>query len=102
MTPNVQGNKVASLPPATRSTVVSDELARLTDLLRDAFPNARNIGFEYQGALNVHIDLQTREHMMLVEERLPYLGGGSLFSSPRRTSAPKQPFLHRITAVVTG
>lgn len=80
--------------------MVSDELSRVRDLLRDAFPDVRNISFEWDGKLVVHIDLRTREQVALVEERLPYLSGGRLFSELRRGDTPKRRFDHRISATV--
>lgn len=97
---NKFGGKVEAFPEAAQPRVVSDELDRLLSLLRDSFPDVRNISFEFDGRLHVHIDLRSKEQLALVEERLPYLGGGRLFSEPRRGDTPKRPFDHRISALV--
>ena len=93
--------KVESFPQTARVRPVSDELAKLLELLREAFPEAVNISFEFDGSLKVHIDLRNRDKLTIVQERLPYLGGGNLFSTPRLGSTPNHPFHHRISALVS-
>ena len=97
---NPIGNSVESFPEVAKRTVVSDELNIMLGVLREAFPDARNIGFEFDGTLKVHIDMRSKERLELIEERLPYLGGGQLFSDLRRGKTPNRSFDHRITALV--
>lgn len=94
------GNSVKPFPEIARKTGVSDELRMILDVLRDAFPQARHISFEFDNRLFVHIDLRSKEQLTLVEERLPYLGGGKLFFDLRRGQTPRHSFDHRITALV--
>jgi hypothetical protein len=91
---------VQRLPQAVQSTTISDELRRILDLLQGAFPNATKISFEYDGRLHAHIDLRSMEEITVVEERLPFLGGGRLFSEPRRGKTPNHTFHHRVSAIV--
>jgi len=98
--PKEQNDKVESFPETVRSTPVSSELGRISDILHEAFPEASKISFEYDGKLQVHIDLRTREQLTITEERLPYLAGGRLFSDVRRGKTPNHAFLQRISALV--
>lgn len=97
---NKRGGKVDALPEVAQSTVVSDELRKIYGLLRDAFPDVHHISFEFDGKLLVHMDSRMKEQVALIQERLPYLAGGRLFSEIRRGETPKRPFDHRISAVV--
>ena len=97
---NGQIGKVDTLPAITQPTVVSDELSRIYNLLRDAFPEVHHISFEFDGKLLVHMDSRRKEQVELIQERLPYLAGGRLFSGIRRGETPKRPFDHRISALV--
>lgn len=94
------GGKVDSLPEVAQPTVVSDELGRLHGLLREAFPDVHHITFEFDGKLLVHMDTRRKEQVALIQERLPYLVGGRLFSQVRTGETPKRPFDHRVSAVV--
>jgi hypothetical protein len=94
------GGSVEPFPEAVPSTTISDELERILALLRSAFPHATHIGFEFDGRLHAHIDLRRTEEINLVEERLPYLGGGRLFSTIHRGKVPNHPFHHRVSALV--
>ena len=95
-----QIGKVDTLPEVTQPTVVSDELGRIYNLLRDAFPEVHHISFEFDGKLMVHMDSRRKEQVALIQERLPFLAGGRLFSGIRRGETPKRPFDHRISALV--
>lgn len=81
---------------------LSDELRELLDMLRDAFPDARKISFEFDGVLTVRVDVRSKEQVSLVMERLPHLGGGQLFSDLRLGQTPNHAFDHRITARVVN
>ena len=94
------GGKVDALPEVTQLPFVSDELTKIFNLLRDAFPEVHHITFEFDGKLFVHMDTRKKEQMALIEERLPYLAGGRLFSGLRKGAPPKRPFDHRVTALV--
>lgn len=94
------GGSIEPFPEAAPSRAISDELQRILDLLQAAFPHATHIGFEFDGKLYAHIDLRRTEEIGLVEERLPYLGGGRLFSAIHRGKVPNHPFHHRVTALV--
>jgi len=100
VTADGQGNRVEPFPETARSTPVSGELGRILDILEEAFPDASKVTFEFDGRLHVHIDLRAREQLGIVEERLPYLGGGRLFSDLRRGKTPNHAFLQRISALV--
>jgi len=89
VTADGQGNRVEPFPETARSTPVEE-----------AFPDASKVTFEFDGRLHVHIDLRAREQLGIVEERLPYLGGGRLFSDLRRGKTPNHAFLQRISALV--
>jgi len=95
-----QGGNVDALPETVQPRMVSDELGRIFNLLRDAFPDVHHISFEYDGKLMVHMDSRRKEQVALIQERLPYLAGGRLFSGIRRGETPNRPFDHRISALV--
>ena len=100
-------NNVLSMQPdgfprsAERPTPVTEELNRILDLLREAFPDAASISFEFSGKLLVHIDLAKREHVVLVEAMLPGLEGG-LFQGINRSATPNRPFFYRVSAAVNA
>lgn len=98
--PNDQDANVSAFPEATQSAKLSDALARIRDVLRAEFPQARHIALEFDGKLVAHLDLRNKSELDLAEARLPFLGGGHLFSDPRRGNAPLHPFHHRITVSV--
>jgi len=86
-----RGGKVDALPEVAHPTVVSDELSRIYNLLRDAFPDVHHISFEFDDKLSVHMDSRQKVQVALIQERLPYLAGGRLFpeyAEVRRPSAP--------------
>jgi hypothetical protein len=84
---------------ASQSTAVSDELAKLTGMLREACPPDAAIGFEYEGKLLVHIYLRRSEDAIRVEMVLPMLFGG-IFQNVQRGQAGRRSFLHRVSALV--
>lgn len=90
---------VERFPSAFPSTSVSDELSRITDLLRSVCPPDTQIGFSFEGRLQVHLDVRQREHVMFVKMVLPTLEGGR-FDAITSGSKPGHPFHHRITANV--
>ena len=97
---NKHGGRVDALPEVAQPTVVSDELGRIHRLLHDAFPDVHHICFEFNGKLSVHMDTRRKEQVALIQERLPYLAGGRLFSEVRRGETPRRPFEHRVSALV--
>ncbi len=93
------GNSVDRLPSQPRSMIVSDELNRLTTLLRESCPPEANITFHFNGRLYVHIDVRELQQVVAIELLLPTLGAG-IFHDVQRGQAPRHAFLHRITALV--
>ena len=97
-----QGNStLAAVPSVPKLHSVAEELMRLKDMLRAEFPRAKNISFDYDTLLRVHIDVRTRDEAFLTEGKLSLLGGG-MFSDIHRGSKPRHPFMQRISAVVAG
>lgn len=86
-------------PAPTRPTPVTDELNKIVGLLRETVPADATISFDFNGKLQVHIDLARREDVTLVEALLPKVGAG-LFHSVNRAATPRRPFFHRVSAVV--
>jgi hypothetical protein len=81
------------------STVVSDELGRIVALLRAACPPDSTISFDFDGRLQVHLDIRKREEVLLIQATLPMLEAG-LFEIVNLGNTPGRPFFHRITANV--
>jgi len=96
---NPPDNSVKKFPGALHSTFVSDELNRIFSMLQETCPEDSQISFEFDGKLQVHIDIRNRDDITLVEAMLPTLGAG-LFHDVRRGSTPHHPFFHRISALV--
>lgn len=90
---------VERFPGAFPSTSVSDELARLSELLRSVCPPDTQISFGFEGRLQVYLDVRQREQVMFVTMVLPTLEGGR-FGNIVSGSKPGHPFHHRITASV--
>ncbi len=90
---------VESFPAPALSTAVSDELARILELLDREFPQAVEIGFTFAGKLQVHIDVRSLEEVTVLDAKLPSMGGG-LFSDVRYGGTPGHAFLHRVSALV--
>jgi hypothetical protein len=90
---------VDRIPGKQRSTVVSDELNRLLDLLRGALPEEATVSFLFDGKLTVRIDVRKLEQVLAIEMVLPTLGAG-IFHDIQRGQAPNHSFMHRVTARV--
>ena len=91
--------EIKPIPVGPRSSVVSDELIKLTDLLHSVCPSEAVITFEFAGALHVHIDVRTLEDMTRLETLMPSLGGG-VFHDIQRGLAARRSFFHRLSASV--
>jgi hypothetical protein len=92
-------DNVERLPTGFTSTAVTDELARITNLLRTVCPADATIGFEFGGRLVVNIDIRKREDVMLVQAVLPAIEPG-LFRELALGNTPGRAFFHRICAEV--
>lgn len=90
---------VERFPGAFPSTSVSDELSRITELLRSVCPPQTQISFSFEGRLQVHLDVRQREHVTFVKMVLPTLEAGR-FDGLTVGSKPGHPFHHRISASV--
>jgi hypothetical protein len=91
--------EVEPIPVAQKSSVVSDELLKLTDILHSVCPSDAVIAFEFAGALHVHIDVRSLEDMTRLETLMPSLGGG-VFYDIQRGLAARRSFFHRLSASV--
>lgn len=85
--------------PEQRSTVITDELNKILDMLTGACPQGAVISFDFDGRLHVHIDVHSFEDMLKVEGILPILGGGT-FHDISRGDTPHRSFHHRLSAIV--
>lgn len=85
--------------PDQRSTVITDELNKILDMLKDACPEGAVISFDFNGRLYVHIDVHSFEDLLKVEGILPILGGG-IFHDMCRGDTPHRSFHHRLNAIV--
>src|SRR5687768_481234 len=83
-----------------RTMVISDELARLTGILREVCPPDGVITFGYDGALRLHIDVRRVEDVARIEALLPSLCGG-IFHGVQRGLAARHSFFHRISSIVS-
>jgi hypothetical protein len=90
---------VEPISTSSQSTVVSDELAKLTGMLREFCPPDAVIGFEFDGRLHLHIYLRRSEDVTKMETVLPSLFGG-IFHNVQRGQAGRRSFLHRVSALV--
>ena len=79
---------------------VSEELGRLTRILREVCPPESVISFEYDGALRLNIDVRRVEDVARIEALLPSLCGGIFHGAQRRLTA-RHSFFHRISAIVS-
>ncbi len=86
--------------PATDETL-TDRLHRVLEVLRAEFPQAVDIGLEFDGKLHAHIDVRGGEEVCGVESRLPNLNDG-MFTNVAHGATPHHPFFHRISAIVVG
>lgn len=94
----IVGN-VERFPGSYSPTLVTDELNRILVSLRQSFPDAAHISFDFDGHLHLHIDVRKREQVTLVQAALPTLAAGQ-FHSLSIGGTPNHPFLHRISAIV--
>ena len=92
-------SRVEQMPAPARSTMISDELNRICGAVRAMCPNDTEIGFEFDGKLQINIDLRKLEDLARVEALLPTLCGG-IFSNIQRGLVDNRPFFHRLTAEV--
>ena len=66
MTARKQKESSAEVKPiavSQKSSVVTDELTKLTDMLHGICPSDAVITFEFVGGLHVHIDVRSLEDM---------------------------------------
>lgn len=94
-----QSGNVQRLPTGFASTAVTDELTRITNLLRTVCPPDATIGFEFDSRLQVNIDVRKREDVLLIQAILPTIEMG-LFRSLNLGNTPNRAFFHRISAEV--
>jgi hypothetical protein len=92
-------SSIDRLPSQPRATTISDELAKLMELLAGACPKGAQISFVFDGRLHALIDVRTIEDVVAVEMIVPQLAAG-LFHTLQRAKAPRHGFGHRITALV--
>ncbi len=85
--------------PTQKSAFVTEELNRILAIVKDVSPKDADISFDFDGRLEVHIDVRNSEDRIRLEQVLPTLGGG-IFCCMERTSTPNRPFFHRVTARV--
>ena len=85
--------------PEQRSTVITDELNKILEMLSSSCPKGAIISFDFDGRLHVHVDVHSFEDVVKVEGILPTLGGG-MFHNMSRSSTPHHPFSHRLSAIV--
>lgn len=91
--------EVKPIPVGPKSTVVSDELTRLTDILHGVCPSDAVITFEFARGLHVHIDVRTLEDTTRLETLIPSLAGGAFYDIQRGLAA-RRSFFHRLSASV--
>ncbi len=91
--------EIKPIPIGSKSSIVSDELTKLTEILHSVCPSDVAITFEFAGALHVHIDVRTLEDMTRLETLMPSLGGG-VFHDIQRGLAARRSFFHRLSASV--
>ncbi|MGE3744382.1 MAG: hypothetical protein AB7G25_01480 [Sphingomonadaceae bacterium] len=85
--------------PDQRSTVLTDELNKILDMLKGACPKGAIISFDFDGRLHVHVDVHSFEDLLKVAGILPILGGG-IFHDISRGDTPHRSFHHRLNAIV--
>jgi hypothetical protein len=96
---SMTASNVERFPGAFPASPISDELNRITALLRNACPPESLISFSFDGRLQAHIDVRKREQVLLVQMMLPTLEAG-LFDSISLSGTPGHPFYHRVSATV--
>jgi hypothetical protein len=90
---------VEAMPAPARSTIVSDELNRIRSAVQAISPEGAAIAFEFDGRLQINIDVRRIEDLSRLETLLPNACGG-IFSNLQRGLVDNRPFLHRLTADV--
>ena len=85
--------------PHAHNSRLTDELNRILTMLRVVCPRDAQISFNFDGRLQVHIDVRKREELYVVEAVLPTLDAG-LSHSLSRGRTPHHPFFQRLSAVV--
>jgi hypothetical protein len=88
--------KRLSVSPGRTAT---QELNKIRALVRDACPVAREVSFDFDERLLVHIDVRKLEEVTLVQAVLPTVGMG-MFQKISLGKTPFRPFSHRISAEV--
>jgi hypothetical protein len=91
--------KVERISVPTKATPVSDELSKLTAMLRGICPADALIAFEFDGKLHLHIHLRRFEDVTRLEVALPTLCGG-IFHDVQHGQVGRHSFLHRVSALV--
>ena len=94
-----ESGNVESMFAETQATPVTDELAKLRNVLVEHFPRDALIKFEFDGRLRVHVDVRRFEEVAVVEALLPSLSGG-IYRDLQRSMTGHNSFLHRVTATV--
>lgn len=92
-------SNVECISVPSQSTPVSDELTKLTAVLRDICPRDANIAFEFDGQLHLNVQLRRFEDVTRLETALPTLCGG-IFHDVRHGQVGRHSFLHRVSALV--
>lgn len=90
---------VESIAVQPQPATVTEELGKLTGILREFCSPEAVITFEYNGALRVHIDVREVEEVAKLEAILPSLCGGAFYDTQRGLAAHHS-FFHRISARV--
>jgi hypothetical protein len=96
---NESSAEVKPIAVSQKSSVVTDELTKLTDMLHGICPSEAVITFEFVGGLHVHIDVRSLEDMTRLETLMPSFAGG-VFYDIQRGLAARRSFFHRLTASV--
>jgi hypothetical protein len=96
---DAQPSNVECLSVPSHATPVSDELTKLTAVLREVCPGDATIGFEFDGRLHLHVQLRRFEDVTRLETALPSLCGG-IFQNVRHGQVGRHSFLHRVSALV--
>lgn len=91
--------KVERISVPSKGTPVSDELSRLTAIIRDICPPDALIAFEFDGRLHLRVQLRRFEDVTRLEVALPTLCGG-IFTEVHHGQVGRHSFLHRVGALV--
>jgi hypothetical protein len=92
--------KVQPIAAPGRSTFISDELNRITEIVTAICPRDAEVTFTFEdGRLELNIDIRQLEDLVRIEGQLPGMCGG-IFSDVQRGLVDNRPFFHRLTARV--